>query len=128
MANELSIPDDYPQLLEQLKERIRTAQVRAAQSVNRDLVLLYWRIGRDILSRQQQAGWGAKIVDLLSFDLRRYRSLLIYLCGALTLLGGALCFIDWWEGLPTAWKLWEGPFIIVAALAMLSLSRRIKTG
>ena len=62
----------------------------------------------------------------ISFDLRRYRPLLIYLCGALTLLGGALCFIDWWEGLPTAWKLWEGPFIIVAGLTMSSLSRRLK--
>ncbi len=62
----------------------------------------------------------------ISFDLRRYRSLLIYLCGALMLLGGAFCFIDWWEGLPTAWKLWEGPFIIIAASAMLCLSRRIQ--
>ena len=64
----------------------------------------------------------------ISFDLRRFRSLLIFLCGALTLLGGTLCFIDWWEGLPTVWKLWEGPFIIIAASAMLSLSRRIQTG
>ncbi len=64
----------------------------------------------------------------ISFDLRRYRSLLIFLCGALTLLGGALCFIDWWEGLPTVWKLWEGPFISIAASTMLSLSRRIQTG
>ena len=61
----------------------------------------------------------------LSFDLRRYRSLLIYLCSALMLLGGALCFIDWWERLPTVWRLWEGPFIIIAASAMLSLSLRI---
>ena len=62
----------------------------------------------------------------ISFDLRRYRSLLIYLCGALTLLGGTVCFIDWWEGLPTVWKLWEGPFIIIAASVMLSLSLRIQ--
>lgn len=62
----------------------------------------------------------------ISFNLPRYRSLLIYLGGALTLLGGAICFIDWWEGLPAVWKLCEGPFIIVAALVMLSLSRRIQ--
>jgi hypothetical protein len=54
MANELlEIPEGYPELLSQLKERIRTAQVRAAVSVNRELVLLYWGIGRDILTRQE---------------------------------------------------------------------------
>jgi len=61
----------------------------------------------------------------ISFDLRRYRSLVTYLCGALIALGGVLCFIDWSEGLPTAWKLWEGPFIIVAGTVMWSLSRRL---
>ncbi|MBW3599948.1 MAG: DUF1016 family protein [Planctomycetes bacterium] len=65
------LPADYPALLEGLKEQIRTAQVRAALSVNRELVLLYWRLGREILSRQQLAGWGAKVIDQLSKDLRR---------------------------------------------------------
>ena len=64
----------------------------------------------------------------ISFDLPRYRSLLIFLCSALMLLGGALCFIDWWEELPTMWRLWEGPFIIIAAAAMFSLSLRIQPG
>jgi predicted nuclease of restriction endonuclease-like (RecB) superfamily len=45
--------------------------VRAALSVNRELVLLYWGIGRDILSRQQSEGWGAKVVDRLAHDLLR---------------------------------------------------------
>jgi len=67
----LPIPDDYPQLLEQMKGRIRTAQVKAALAVNRELVMLYWHLGRDILERQQQAGWGAKIIDQISADLRR---------------------------------------------------------
>ena len=70
MAN-TPLPDDYPTLLEQLKKRIRSAQVKAALSVNRELVLLYWQIGRDILKRQNQAGWGAKIIDQISADLRR---------------------------------------------------------
>lgn len=65
------VPEGYPQLLSDLKERIRTAQVRAAVSVNRELVLLYWQIGRMILDRQAQAGWGAKVIDQLSKDLRR---------------------------------------------------------
>jgi len=70
MAN-IPVPDDYPRLLVQLKERIRSAQVKAALSVNRELVLLYWRIGGDILERQNQAGWGAKIIDQISADLRK---------------------------------------------------------
>ncbi len=46
----------YDDLLWSLKERIRAAQVRAALSVNRELVLLYWEIGRSILERQQAEG------------------------------------------------------------------------
>lgn len=59
----------YEDFLRALKERIRTAQVRAALSVNQELVLLYWQIGRDILQRQQEQGWGAKVIDRLSADL-----------------------------------------------------------
>lgn len=61
----------YGVLLDELKARIRSAQVRAALAVNRELVLLYWQIGRDILARQQEAGWGAKVVETLAADLRR---------------------------------------------------------
>ena len=69
MASEL-IPSDYPAFVADLKERIRAAQVRASLAVNREMVLLYWQIGRDLLSRQQQEGWGAKVVERLSRDLR----------------------------------------------------------
>ena len=71
MAKKNLLPDDYPKLLEQLKGRIRTAQIQAGLSVNRELVLLYWEIGREILNRQQQSGWGGKVIDQLSADLRR---------------------------------------------------------
>src|SRR5207244_4329870 len=62
-------PEGYDDFLHDLKERIRVAQVRAALAVNRELVLLYWEIGRDILARQQQHGWGARVVDRLASDL-----------------------------------------------------------
>jgi predicted nuclease of restriction endonuclease-like (RecB) superfamily len=62
--------NDYVQLLDTLKERIRTSRLRAALAVNEELILLYWEIGRDILDRQDSAGWGAKIVDRLSADLK----------------------------------------------------------
>lgn len=65
------ISADYLHLLEHLTEQIRLAQIRAALSVNQELVLLYWHIGQEILSRQQQQGWGAKVIDQLAHDLRR---------------------------------------------------------
>jgi len=60
----------YQDLLTRLKNQIRTAQVRAAAAVNRELVLLYWWIGREILVRQREEGWGAKVIDQLARDLR----------------------------------------------------------
>ena len=63
-------PDNYTRFLSSLKERIRTAQVRAALAVNKELVLLYWQIGKDILERQAQEGWGAKVISKLAKDLK----------------------------------------------------------
>ncbi len=63
-------PTGYADWLAELKTRIHTAQQRAALAVNRELVLLYWQIGRDILERQAQQGWGAKVIERLAHDLR----------------------------------------------------------
>lgn len=63
-------PGDYAAWLADLKARIQQAQQRAALSVNRELIDLYWRIGRDILARQAAQGWGTKVVEQLSRDLR----------------------------------------------------------
>lgn len=73
---DFSIPPDhfpagYEQFLGSLKDRIRRAQIRAALSVNRELVLLYWEMGRDILARQHDQGWGVKVIDRLAADLKR---------------------------------------------------------
>ena len=65
------VADGYAELLAELKERIRTAQTRAALAVNSELVWLYWSIGRDILARQEAQGWGARVVERLAEDLRR---------------------------------------------------------
>jgi len=64
-----TLPAGYPEFIAELKARIRSAQVRAVVSVNRELILLYWQIGSDILARQQTEGWGAKVIDRLSRDL-----------------------------------------------------------
>ncbi len=63
-------PAGYADWLTELKTRIHSAQQRAALAVNRELVLLYWQIGRDIMARQAEQGWGAKVIDRLSQDLR----------------------------------------------------------
>ncbi|RYD37629.1 MAG: DUF1016 domain-containing protein [Verrucomicrobiaceae bacterium] len=63
-------PDGYGTWLADLKERIHRAQQHASLAVNRELVGLYWQIGRDILARQAAQGWGAKVIDRLAHDLR----------------------------------------------------------
>ena len=65
------LPVDYAELLEGLKKRIREARVKASLSVNRELVRLYWEIGRSILERQKSSHWGDKVLDKLAMDLRR---------------------------------------------------------
>ena len=65
------LPAGYPALLEDLKARIRQAQVKAAFSVNRELIALYWHIGRSIVERQRTEGWGKAVVVRLAADLQR---------------------------------------------------------
>ena len=65
-----SPPPDYAEWLAELKKRIHGAQQRAALAVNRELVGLYWQIGRDILARQAAQGWGAKVIERLAHDLQ----------------------------------------------------------
>lgn len=66
-----NLSDGYPAFLTELKRRIRGARTRAAVSVNSELILLYWSIGRDILVRQRAEGWGTKVIARLAADLRR---------------------------------------------------------
>jgi len=70
MPDIVPLPADYAAWLAELKTRIHTAQQRASLAVNRELVLLYWQIGRDILARQGREGWGAKVIERLAQDLR----------------------------------------------------------
>jgi predicted nuclease of restriction endonuclease-like (RecB) superfamily len=60
----------YRELIERLRRRIRESQARAARSLNTELVILYWSIGRDILEQQQAGGWGDDIVGRIAEDLR----------------------------------------------------------
>jgi predicted nuclease of restriction endonuclease-like (RecB) superfamily len=66
----IDMPPGYGDWLAALKGQIREARLRAAMSVNVELISLYWRIGHDILERQDRHGWGGKVVDRLAGDLR----------------------------------------------------------
>ena len=62
---------------------------------------------------------------LFSTDLVRYRTVIVYVSSAFALLGVALFFIDRSAGLPTAWRLWEGPFVLALGLVMTWLATSI---
>lgn len=68
MANQL--PANHSQLLNELKADIRQARQRATISANAELLRLYWQIGKGILIQQEQAKWGAKVIDRLAHDLK----------------------------------------------------------
>lgn len=68
MASELI--KNYPAILQDLKEKIRQARLRATLAVNTELLNIYWEIGHTILQQQKSEGWGAKIIDRLAADLR----------------------------------------------------------
>ncbi len=67
----VELPTGYASILAGLKDQIRAARLKAGLAVNRELVLLYWRIGRQIIEQQQEEGWASKVIDRLSLDLRR---------------------------------------------------------
>ncbi len=68
--NEIAGNDGYRLALADIKQRIRTAQVRAIFTVNSELLALYWDIGRRLLQWQAEQGWGAAVVEQMAHDLQ----------------------------------------------------------
>lgn len=64
------LPQDYAVTLQEIKAHLRSARVRAVLAANPIVLESYWHTGKIILQRQQQAVWGAKIIDRLAADLR----------------------------------------------------------
>jgi len=64
------ISDDYAAVLAEIKERVRSAQYAALKAVNKELISLYWDIGRLIIERQQGESWGRSVVASLARDLQ----------------------------------------------------------
>ncbi len=66
----LAVSHDYPQLLREIKEKVKNAQIKAAVKVNEELIRLYWEIGKDLGERQIIGGWGSKTIKKLAKDLK----------------------------------------------------------
>lgn len=67
--NDISTSKDYAQLLAELKTAIQDSRLKVARAASRELVLLYWRIGKSIVERQDKQGWGKSVVEQLAKDL-----------------------------------------------------------
>jgi predicted nuclease of restriction endonuclease-like (RecB) superfamily len=70
MPNDSLTSSEYTHWLGEVKSQIQTSRVSAAHALNRELILLYWEIGRGIVEKQQEFGWGAAVIDQLSKDLK----------------------------------------------------------
>ena len=66
-----ALVNGYTELVAEIKERVRSAQYMALRAVNKELVALYWDIGRMIVERQQGRSWGTAVVRTLADDLQK---------------------------------------------------------
>lgn len=66
-----TVPANYPTLLAEIKERVRSAQVRAHLAASREMILACWQIGRAIVLRQNTEGWGKAVIERLANDIQR---------------------------------------------------------
>jgi len=64
------IKSNYSEWISSIKERVQRARFKALMMANAEQVLLYWDIGHEILEKQEAEGWGSKIVERMSADLR----------------------------------------------------------
>lgn len=62
---------EYRSFIEDIKSKIRAAQVKASFSVNAELIRLYWDIGCSVVDRQMKGGWGSSVVDQMSLDIHK---------------------------------------------------------
>lgn len=71
MENEISTTDKgYIEFFADIKQKVRSAQLSALRAVNKELITLYWEIGRTIVSKQSEKGWGKSVVEVLAKDLQ----------------------------------------------------------
>ena len=66
-----NLPDGYSDFIKEIKNQIVTDRTKSVLTANSRMILLYWKIGNSILLKQTEKGWGAKIIDRISFDLKK---------------------------------------------------------
>jgi predicted nuclease of restriction endonuclease-like (RecB) superfamily len=69
MSQDIIKTDEYRNLISDLKNRIQAAQIKAAVTVNTQLITLYWDIGRQITEKQQASDWGDAVIEQIAKDL-----------------------------------------------------------
>lgn len=69
-AGRAAMPGWYPELFDAVSQLVTTGHRRAVSAANAELLDSYWAIGHEILERQHQEGWGARVIDRLSLDLK----------------------------------------------------------
>lgn len=65
-----SMPENYQKFIKEIRDQIKHERFKAVMSANKSMILLYWNIGRAILERQINEGWGTKVIDRMSYDLK----------------------------------------------------------
>jgi uncharacterized protein YutE (UPF0331/DUF86 family) len=70
MSDSITATAEYNELLDSIKQTLAAGRLRAARAVNNILIEAYWKIGREIVARQQEQGWGTRVIERLSADLR----------------------------------------------------------
>lgn len=68
--NLFEMSDSYLQFIEEIKKEIQKQRVSVVMNANTSMICLYWNIGRAILKKQEEEGWGAKVIDRMSKDLK----------------------------------------------------------
>jgi predicted nuclease of restriction endonuclease-like (RecB) superfamily len=68
--NKLTNTKNYQTFLKEIKEQIRTSQTRVISSANSEMIILYYNIGKAIHQKQEREGWGAKVIEKISLDLK----------------------------------------------------------
>jgi predicted nuclease of restriction endonuclease-like (RecB) superfamily len=67
----VNLPSAYPNFIAELKNKIAKERLKTVISANVSMLLLYWEIGNSILKQQQKEGWGTKVIDRMSYDLKQ---------------------------------------------------------
>lgn len=62
---------EYASVLSDIKKQVKTAQIKAALSANKELIKLYWSIGKTIAEKQEVNGWGTSVIEKLAQDLKK---------------------------------------------------------